>query len=133
MIIIRFINLFLLAFLGAGCSLFGVRNEEQPKYKVLFKEDKHEVREYQSHIIAKTTVQGSFEEAQSQGFKILAGYIFGKNKSKTKIAMTSPVVQKADSPSEKISMTAPVVIAPDKLTEQSQVSSWTMTFSLPSK
>jgi hypothetical protein len=32
-----------------------------------------------------------FKEASSQGFSILAGYIFGGNKENEKIAMTSPV------------------------------------------
>jgi effector-binding domain-containing protein len=41
-----------------------------------------------------------------QAFRILAGYIFGGNKSKTKIAMRAPVTQEAAS--EKIEMTAPV-------------------------
>jgi hypothetical protein len=108
----------------AGCSLFGIGSEEEPRYTVVLKENDKEIRKYESYIVAKTTIQGSFKEAQSQGFKILAGYIFGKNTSQKKIAMTAPVVQKAES--EKIAMTAPVVIKP------SAPQSWTMTFSMPS-
>lgn len=111
--------------LSAGCSLFGKGNEEQPSYKIVAKNNNKEIRQYDSYIIAKTTVKGSFKDAQSEGFRILAGYIFGKNKSKQKIAMTAPVVQKAES--EKISMTAPVVISPN------ENKTWTMTFSMPSK
>ncbi len=114
-----------MAILAAGCSLFGVGSEEQPNYKILAKEDNKEIRQYDSYIIAKTTVAGSFKDAQSKGFRILAGYIFGKNKSQQKIAMTAPVVQKSES--EKISMTAPVVISPN------ENKTWTMTFSMPSK
>lgn len=115
----------LMGLLTAGCSLFGKGTEEQPSYKVIVKQDNKEIRKYDSHIVAKTTITGSFKEAQSKGFRILAGYIFGKNKSRQKIAMTAPVVQKAES--EKISMTAPVVISP------SDDKSWTMTFSMPSQ
>lgn len=114
-----------MGFLVVGCSLFGISNEEQPHYTVLMKQDNKEIRKYSSYIVAKTTVNGSFKEAQKKGFRILAGYIFGKNKSKQKIQMTSPVVQIPDN--EKISMTAPVVITQD------QPKAWTMTFSMPSK
>ena len=111
--------------LMTGCSLFGKGSEEQPHYTVITEQNNMEIRKYDSYIIAKTTVSGSFKEAQSAGFRILAGYIFGKNKSKQKIAMTAPVVQKPNS--EKIAMTAPVVISP------SDNKTWTMTFSMPSK
>lgn len=130
---IRFLSLMLIGAFGTGCSLFGIRSEEQPAYEVLHKQDKKEIRKYRSYIIAKTTVEGTFEEAQSKGFKVLAGYIFGKNKSQKKIAMTAPVVQKPDEPSEKIAMTAPVVIASNSEGQDTKVGSWTMTFSMPSK
>jgi hypothetical protein len=115
----------LMGLLAAGCSLFGVGSEEQPNYKILAKDGNKEIRQYDSYIIAKTTITGSFKDAQSKGFRILAGYIFGKNKSQQKIAMTAPVVQSPQN--EKISMTAPVVISPN------QNKTWTMTFSMPTK
>jgi hypothetical protein len=115
----------LMGLLAAGCSLFGVGSEEQPNYKILSKEDNKEIRQYDSYIIAKTTITGSFKDAQSKGFRILAGYIFGKNKSQQKITMTAPVIQKSES--EKISMTAPVLISPN------ENKTWSMTFSMPSK
>jgi hypothetical protein len=115
----------LMGLLTAGCSLFGKGSEEQPSYQVVLKQQNKEIRKYDSYIIAKTTISGSFKDAQSEGFRILAGYIFGKNKSQQKIAMTAPVLKKPES--EKISMTAPVVMAP------SENKSWTMTFSMPSQ
>lgn len=115
----------LMGLFSTSCSLFGKGNEEQPSYKIISKQDDKEIRQYDSYIIAKTTVKGSFKDAQSKGFRILAGYILRKNKSQQKIAMTAPVVQKAES--EKISMTAPVIISP------SENKTWTMTFSMPSK
>jgi hypothetical protein len=39
-----------------------------------------------------------FKEASSQGFSILAGYIFGGNKENEKIAMTSPVTMSLEDP-----------------------------------
>ena len=132
-VLIRFSILILTGILSNGCSLFGIRSEEQPTYEVLIKQDNKEIRKYQTHIVAKTTVQGTFEEAQSKGFKILAGYIFGKNKSQKKIAMTAPVVQEPDTSNEKIAMTAPVIIAPDTQGQESSTGSWTMTFSMPSE
>jgi hypothetical protein len=50
-------------------------------------------------------VLGTYREAMSSGFRILAGYIFGGNTSKQSIAMTSPVTEQT---SESIAMTAPV-------------------------
>jgi hypothetical protein len=110
--------------LATGCSLFGKGREEQPTYQVVVKKGDKEIRKYESILIAKTTISGSFEDAQKKGFRILAGYIFGNNKSQQKIKMTTPVVQQPES--EMISMTAPVVMAPkgDK--------TWTMSFSMPS-
>lgn len=114
--------------LASGCSLFGYGNEEQPEYKIIMKDGNIEVRKYEPYIVAKTTVQGNFEEAQSKGFKVLAGYIFGENKTQKKISMTSPVVQK-EAENEKIAMTAPVTLKQEKNNQDS----WTMTFSMPSK
>ena len=38
----------------------------------------------------------NYNDASSQGFSILAGYIFGKNDRKEKISMTSPVAMTLD-------------------------------------
>ena len=115
----------LMGLLSIGYSLIGKGSEERPSYRVIAKENNKEIRKYESYLIAKTTVSGSFKNAQSEGFRILAGYIFGKNRSRKKIAITTSIAQKTDS--EKISMTAPVVI----FKEESKT--WTMTFSMPSK
>jgi hypothetical protein len=83
---------------------------EQADYTVLKKMNGYEIREYPAHIVAQTTVQGSYGESMSNGFRIVAGYIFGGNTKKTSIAMTAPVVaQKGGKTSESIAMTAPVV------------------------
>ncbi len=54
--------------------------------------------------VAETVVNAAAEDAGNQGFRILAGYIFGRNKGERKIAMTAPVAQTPI----KIAMTAPV-------------------------
>ncbi len=82
---------------------------EEPPYTIESKSPTYEIRKYGPVIVAETQVDSDFEGAGNQAFKILAGYIFGANQSKTKIAMTVPVGQKAVS--EKIAMTAPVTQA----------------------
>lgn len=102
-------KIFSLLILSTGCSLFGIRTTEELSYKVIKHEGDKEIRLYDPYLVAKTVVQGSYKEAQSQAFRILAGYIFGKNTKKQKMSMTSPVIYRQSRPSEKISMTAPVI------------------------
>ena len=64
---------------------------EEPSYSVVSKTESYEIRKYGPIIVAETKVDADFEDAGNQAFRILAGYIFGGNKSKTKIAMTAPV------------------------------------------
>ena len=92
-------------------GFFGSR-VEQADYTVLKKMNGYEIREYPAHIVAQTTVQGSYGESMGNGFRIVAGYIFGGNTKKESIAMTAPVVaqkSKDENKSESIAMTAPVV------------------------
>ena len=82
---------------------------EEPEYTVIKKFDHFEIRKYGPVIIAETIVAADFEKAGNLAFKILAGYIFGDNKSQSKISMTAPVNQSSSTPkSEKIDMTSPV-------------------------
>lgn len=92
-------------------SLYGYFSSrvEQAEYSVLKKEKDYEIRNYPSHIVAQTTVSGPYSKSMSEGFTIVAGYIFGGNIKKESIAMTSPVVVK-ETASEKIAMTTPVVV-----------------------
>lgn len=64
---------------------------ERPSFEMIEELGDIEIRKYNSHIVAQTLVQGSFEEVGSAGFRRLAGYIFGGNQSGQKIAMTAPV------------------------------------------
>ena len=82
---------------------------EEPKYTVVRQYDGFEIREYAPYLVAEVVVPGPADEAGNLGFRILAGYIFGKNKGERKISMTAPVTQ-APAPA-KIEMTAPVTQA----------------------
>ncbi|MEI8337581.1 MAG: heme-binding protein [bacterium] len=85
---------------------------ENAEYSVIESKKKYEVRLYPAHIVAQTTVKGSYKESLNQGFRIVAGYIFGGNTKKESIAMTAPVLEKSTS-SESIAMTAPVIATVD--------------------
>ena len=81
---------------------------ESPKYKVIKKDGRFELREYERFITASVVVSSdSFNSAGNQGFGALADFIFGNNTTSGSIAMTAPVsTQKMES--EKIAMTVPV-------------------------
>lgn len=98
----------ILLILWSVYGYFGSR-VEQAEYTVLKKAKGYEIRNYPSHIVAQTTVTGSYSQSMSKGFSIVAGYIFGANTKKQNIAMTSPVVMERGV-SEKIAMTAPVIV-----------------------
>ncbi len=85
---------------------------ENTEYSVIESKNNYEIRLYPSHIVAQTTVKGTYKEALNQGFRIVAGYIFGGNTKKESIAMTAPVIEKSvdgKSTSQSIAMTAPVM------------------------
>lgn len=85
---------------------------ETADYTVLESKSGYELRLYPAHIVAQTVVTGTYSEALSQGFRIIASYIFGGNKKKESIAMTAPVIEQK-SVSETIAMTSPVVASVD--------------------
>ncbi|KAA3632444.1 MAG: heme-binding protein [Bacteroidetes bacterium] len=67
-------------------------NIEMYKYKVIRAYDDFEIRAYEPAVFTYVTMdQGSYEETSRSGFRQLAGYIFGNNEKRQKIAMTSPV------------------------------------------
>ena len=123
--IVRLINAILILATAEGCVMSKI---EEPKYEVVRDYGEFELRRYHPTIVAETVVDGEFGSSSSVGFRRLANYIFGGNKSKVKMEMTVPVTSSPDgSSSEKISMTAPV----------SQVASgadkWIISFTMPSE
>jgi hypothetical protein len=80
---------------------------EQPRYDVIERYNGFELRRYQPYIVAEIVVSGPFETVGNDGFRALAGYIFGKNRQRVSIDMTAPVGQRPVE-GERIAMTAPV-------------------------
>ena len=62
---------------------------EEPDYEVLAETPDYEIRSYEPYLVAEVDVRG--QSADSQGFRTLAGFIFGDNQSNEKMAMTAPV------------------------------------------
>jgi hypothetical protein len=83
----------------------------EPPYTLVKNDPPFEVRDYGVLTVAETLIEGDFDIAGSQGFRRVAGYIFGKN-------------QNAQGESEKIAMTAPV-------TMEAQNQQWRMHFVMP--
>ena len=86
---------------------------DEPAYAVVQTTDVFEVRQYAPYLVAEVVVPGPVSEAGNQGFSLLGGYIFGKNKGERKLEMTAPVTQTAlpPAPPVKLEMTAPVTQA----------------------
>ncbi len=106
---------------------------EEPKFQVLEKQGKLELRTYEPMIIAEVAVDGDMDDASGRGFRLIADYIFGNNTTTQgdaeKISMTAPVtmeVQPVAEQSEKIAMTTPVTMAQSG--EQ-----WRMHFVMPAE
>lgn len=98
---------------------------DEPRFTVVRTADDFEVRRYAPYIVAETVVGTTAEDAGSQGFRVLAGYIFGANKGARKIEMTAPVAQTP----VKIAMTAPVAQSVDPggyLVQFAMPAEWTL-------
>ena len=68
-------------------------NISNEKYNILKKYDKFEIREYPEMFVAKTKLTTtSYETNSSEGFRRIAGFIFGGNHKEQQISMTSPVI-----------------------------------------
>lgn len=108
-------------------GIVGIRvGTEEPPHTSRRLTDAIEVRQYQPRIAAETTVEADEEKARNEGFRRLAGYIFGRNHGSDKIAMTAPVSQ-ASAGRQKIAMTAPVSRSGD------DDEGWVIRFFMPSK
>ena len=97
---------------------------EESRYTVVEQADNFELRWYEPNIVAETLVEGDFTGVGNEGFRRLAGYIFGKNRKERPIEMTAPVSQQPGS--EKIAMTAPV-------NQEADDGQWRITFTMPAE
>ena len=95
---------------------------EEAKYTLVQQYQEFEIRQYAPYIVAETLVEGDFDQVGNLGFRRLAGYIFGDNRRRQSVPMTSPVAQQAES--RKIAMTAPV-------NQEPVGGSWRITFTMP--
>jgi hypothetical protein len=72
-------------------SMSTIKSEMQP-YKIIKAEKSFEIRHYPAANMAIITAKTqSYRDLGYTGFRTLANYIFGGNKDKKQIAMTSPV------------------------------------------
>ena len=84
---------------------------EQPKYKVVRKENNIEIRKYDKMLTSSVKVYGNQYNALRKGFQPLVRYIGAKERDSEKISMTAPVIQATNDESE----------------------NWTVSFAMPSK
>ena len=81
-----------LALLTTSLSAMAI---EEPSFQTLISEPPFEHRRYSGFVVAETTLEGGFDAASRNGFRRVAGYIFGdntlQNGGSKKIAMTAPV------------------------------------------
>lgn len=106
-----------------GCAMVGpiMSDVEKPKYQATALTNEIELRSYDPMLVAMVQMSGSRRDAISEGFRVLADYIFGNNTLEQNISMTAPVEQQAG---QKISMTAPVQ-------QQQRSNSWMISFVMP--
>jgi hypothetical protein len=92
------LGVLVLAFVAS--QIFALNSQkgiETYPYKVVKSYDAFEIRHYDASLFTSVTLSTSeYEKGSSQGFSILAGYIFGGNETNEKIAMTSPVSMSLD-------------------------------------
>jgi hypothetical protein len=85
---------------------------EEPKYRVVLNEPPFEHRAYEGFVVAETVLTGDFDSASRDGFRRVAGFIFGDNAAQS-------------GGSRKLAMTAPVTVEPQK-------DGWRLHFVMPS-
>jgi hypothetical protein len=87
------LGVILIAFVAI--QLFAVNGQkdiETYPYLVSKKYDVFEIRDYEASLFTSVKLSDNkYKDASGKGFSILAGYIFGGNKTNEKIAMTSQV------------------------------------------
>ena len=90
---------------------------EEPAFSRVLMDGPYEVRDYPAVVVAETLASGGQKEAASEGFRRLAGYIFGGNKSRRNIAMTAPVGQTLSADGWVVRFTMPSAYSMDTLPE----------------
>jgi hypothetical protein len=104
---------------------------EEPQFSTIEKSEAFELRAYAPQLVAEVKVEGDLDTASSQGFRLIAAFIFGQNQVSEKISMTVPVgIETAQS--TKIAMTVPVGIEASKDSAKG-INQWVFSFVMPSE
>lgn len=113
--LIVFSILFTVVLVIMGFVKKSVNDSETHEYEVLQKFEDFEIRKYGPALYSSVKYStSSFKEISSEGFRTLAGYIFGGNERNEQIAMTSPVSMEI-SDSSKMMFLVPKSISKDDL------------------
>lgn len=89
---------------------------EQQRYSVIFSEGDFEVRKYDSALMATVfNTESSLRSGANNSFRRLAGFIFGGNDRREKIAMTAPVHMEQVDSGSKMSFVMPSSVNPDEM------------------
>lgn len=98
---------------AVGFAAYLEMTTKEPPFTLVASDGSMEVRDYAPLVVAEVEVTGPQKEAAGDGFRLLAGYIFGGNSASDEIAMTAPVVQQPrdqqSGEGTEIAMTAPVL------------------------
>ena len=69
---------------------------ERPEFVVVSTEDKFEIRDYATLVVAQFTMRGTYKQSVSQGYMRLEQYFLGKNTVPEAIKMTVPTMVRDD-------------------------------------
>lgn len=83
---------------GAAVYYLREKQTEEPDYRALASDGDFQLRDYPAMTVAETVVEGPRKQALSDGFRILADYIFAKSRDGEQLPMTVPVLQDAGDP-----------------------------------
>ena len=80
-----------IALIGAVAAGPIMSDVETPNYEIVESQANIEIRQYKPMIIAEVQMDGERKDAIGDGFRLLAGYIFGNNAIEQNIAVTTQV------------------------------------------
>ncbi|QCU77936.1 heme-binding protein [Citricoccus sp. SGAir0253] len=102
----------------------------QQPYETVRDHGTFELRRYPGHVLAEVVIEDTFERAGSRAFRLLFGYLGGRNVPGARVAMTAPVVQ--EPAAVPLAMTAPVLQEPaSAVAGEGRASGFRVAFVLP--
>ncbi|YCM42486.1 heme-binding protein [Verrucomicrobiaceae bacterium 227] len=96
--------------LSSCANPLGRGGYESAPYTAVKTDGAFEIRDYPEIVVATTTMAGE-KGNQNSGFMSLFKYISGKNETKQKISMTTPVFSKTDGERQEMSFVVPKEVA----------------------